>query len=47
MKAFAELPEEVIAKLLTYLSQYLKIYFKKGSKGTLLTNSGDFTYLAK
>ncbi len=46
IKASAELPEVIIAKLLTYLSRYLKIYFKKGLEGTLLTTSDDFTYLA-
>ena len=46
IKSRTELPETVIGKLLTYLSRYLKIYFKKGLEGTLLTTGDDFTYLA-
>ena len=36
----------MIGQLLTYLSRYLKIYFKKALVGTELTTSDDFTYLA-
>ncbi len=46
VKTTAELPETVIAQLLTFLSRYLKIYFKKGLDGTLLTTGDDFSYLA-
>jgi MarR family transcriptional regulator, lower aerobic nicotinate degradation pathway regulator len=42
----ADQPEVVIGKLLTFLSRYLKIYFKKGLEGSLLTTGDDFSYLA-
>jgi MarR family transcriptional regulator, lower aerobic nicotinate degradation pathway regulator len=46
IKTSAELPETIIAQLLTFLSRYLKIYLKKGLDGTLLTTGDDFSYLA-
>jgi MarR family transcriptional regulator, lower aerobic nicotinate degradation pathway regulator len=46
IKLTADQPEVVIGKLLTFLSRYLKIYFKKGLEGSLLTTGDDFSYLA-
>jgi MarR family transcriptional regulator, lower aerobic nicotinate degradation pathway regulator len=46
VKVTAEHPDNVIGKLLTFLSRYLKIYLKKGLEGSLLTTGDDFTYLA-
>jgi MarR family transcriptional regulator, lower aerobic nicotinate degradation pathway regulator len=46
VKITAEQPEAVIGKLLTFLSRYLKIYFKKGLEGSILTTGDDFSYLA-
>jgi MarR family transcriptional regulator, lower aerobic nicotinate degradation pathway regulator len=46
IKLTADQPEVVIGKLLIFLSRYLKIYFKKGLEGSLLTTGDDFSYLA-
>lgn len=46
VKNSAENPDNVIGKLLTFLSRYLKIYLKKGLEGSVLTTGDDFTYLA-
>jgi MarR family transcriptional regulator, lower aerobic nicotinate degradation pathway regulator len=46
VKITAEHPDNVIGKLLTFLSRYLKIYLKKGLEGSVLTTGDDFTYLA-
>jgi MarR family transcriptional regulator, lower aerobic nicotinate degradation pathway regulator len=46
IKERGELPEVVIGQLLIFLSRYLKIYFKKGLEGSILTTGDDFTYLA-
>jgi MarR family transcriptional regulator, lower aerobic nicotinate degradation pathway regulator len=46
VKVMAEHPDNVIGKLLTFLSRYLKIYLKKGLEGSLLTTGDDFSYLA-
>jgi MarR family transcriptional regulator, lower aerobic nicotinate degradation pathway regulator len=46
LKVQNDKPETTIGQLLTYLSRYLKLYFKKGLEGTLLTTGDDFSYLA-
>ena len=46
LRAAADHPEVIIGKLLTFLSRYLKIYFKKGLEDSVLTTGDDFTYLA-